>query len=92
MLRRPDDRTLLEDMLAQVQGIMTEQAASPATPKAALIRLAAVRCAVLVTSAKQGRLSRHEAERRQARRRRWQGLAAVALVALAGIGGWLALG
>ncbi len=58
LLRRPGDQKLLNSLLSQLDGIVRGLPASKADMQNAQIRQAAVRCVVLLQSAKRGRLTR----------------------------------
>ena len=60
LLRRPGDQALLNSLLYQTNIIVVRHAE---------VRQAAVRCVVLLQSAKRGRLTRAEQQARDARRR-----------------------
>lgn len=60
LLRRPADQALLTSLLSQAETIVLRHAE---------VRQAAVRCVVLLQSAKRGRLTRAEQDARAARRR-----------------------
>ena len=61
LLRRPGDQALLTSLLAQADSVFLRNAE---------VRKAAVRCVVLLQSAKRGRLSRAQEAAREARKRR----------------------
>lgn len=60
LLRRPTDAQLLNTLLAQADSITRGLSAGKGPQNAAQIRQAAVRCVVLLQSAKRGRLSRSQ--------------------------------
>jgi hypothetical protein len=72
LLRRPGDDQLLGKLLGQLDGIVRGLPAGQGSKQTAQIRQAAVRCVVLLQSAKKGRLSRSQQDdsREQARHRR----------------------
>ena len=69
LLRRPSDRHLLDELLRQVNIITNQLPARGGERHAAAIRQAAVRCVVLLQSAKRGRLTRAQNEDMQAQKR-----------------------
>jgi hypothetical protein len=69
LLRRPGDRQLLSELLAQVDVITSQLPARGGERQAAAIRQAAVRCVVLLQSAKRGRLTRAQNDELQTHRR-----------------------
>jgi len=77
LLRRPTDAQLLSSLLAQVDGITR----GLSNQNAAQIRQAAVRCVVLLQSAKRGRLSRSQQDDRDEGRRHRRVLILVAATA-----------
>jgi hypothetical protein len=68
LLRRPTDQKLLNSLLGQLDGIVRSLPATDAGQQSAQIRQAAVRCVVLLQSAKKGRLSRAQQDDRDERR------------------------
>lgn len=72
LLRRPGDDKLLASLLSQLDGICRGLSASKGSKQSAEVRQAAVRCVVLLQSAKKGRLSRaqNDDNRERARHRR----------------------
>jgi len=72
LLRRPGDENLLAALLGKVDGIVRGLSATRGTKQSAEIRQAAVRCVVLLQSAKKGRLNRAQQDdnRERARHRR----------------------
>lgn len=71
LLRRPTDQKLLVSLLAQADGITRGLSSGKSPQQAAQIRQAAVRCVVLLQSAKRGRLSRaDQADKDETRRHR----------------------
>jgi hypothetical protein len=83
MLRRPNDQQLLDALLDQLNRIIASATKGNELAQPAAVRQAAVRCVALLQSAKQGRLSRSEADR-QRRKRRWrQAIAAAGTLLLA---------
>ena len=72
LLRRPNDQPLLASLLAQADSITgSVPTGGDSAQRAAAIRQAAVRCVVLLQSAKRGRLSRAQSdELAQSRRHR----------------------
>ena len=72
LLRRPGDEKLLNSLLSQLDGIVRGLPTAKGTKQTAQIRQAAVRCVVLLQSAKRGRLSRAQQDdhRERARHRR----------------------
>ena len=58
LLRRPGDQKLLSGLLSQLDGIIRSLPAGGGDTQSAQIRQAAVRCVVLLQSAKKGRLTR----------------------------------
>jgi hypothetical protein len=85
LLRRPGDRQLLTELLTQVNIITNQLPARGGEKQAAAIRQAAVRCVVLLQSAKRGRLNRAQTEElmQQRRHRRVMILLAAAVAAAA---------
>jgi hypothetical protein len=67
LLRRPTDEKLLNSLLSQLEGIVRGLSATKGTKQTAEIRQAAVRCVVLLQSAKRGRLSRSQQDDQQER-------------------------
>ena len=74
LLRRPGDQPLLDSLLAQTETILIRH------PE---IRQAAVRCVVLLQSAKRGRLNRAEEDAREAGKRRLRRMLMTAAAAAA---------
>jgi len=72
LLRRPIDEKLLATLLSQLDGIVRGLSPTQGTKQSAQIRQAAVRCVVLLQSAKKGRLSRaqQDDDKERARHRR----------------------
>ncbi len=71
LLRRPSDQELLATLLTQIDAITSQlPPGGAANQRSAAVRQAAVRCVVLLQSAKHGRLTRRESDQVQARRRR----------------------
>jgi len=58
LLRRPGDQKLLNSLLSQLDGIIRSLPAGSSAKQTGQIRQAAVRCVVLLQSAKKGRLTR----------------------------------
>jgi hypothetical protein len=72
LLRRPGDEKLLNSLLSQLDGIIRGLSATRGSKQTAEIRQAAVRCVVLLQSAKRGRLSRaqQDDQKQRAKHRR----------------------
>jgi hypothetical protein len=68
MLRRPDDRALLESLLAQIAAITRQLPPGNHPKQGAAVRQAAVRCVVILQSAKRGRLTRAQQDDRRQQR------------------------
>lgn len=81
LLRRPGDEKLLDSLLSQLDGIVRSLSATKGTKQSGEIRQAAVRCVVLLQSAKRGRLSRAQQEDRNERARHRRVLILVAATA-----------
>lgn len=81
LLRRPTDQQLLASLLNQVDSITRGLSSGKAPQNAAQIRQAAVRCVVLLQSAKRGRLSRSQSDDLSERRRHRRVLILVAATA-----------
>ena len=69
LLRRPGDAQLLTSLLGQVSSITASIPAKGGERHAAAVRQAAVRCVVLLQSAKRGRLTRAQTDEMNAHRR-----------------------
>ena len=80
LLRRPGDQKLLTSLLAQVDGIVSRLPAG-GDKQSGAVRQAAVRCVVLLQSAKKGRLSRAQQEDKDERKRHRRVLILVAATA-----------
>lgn len=81
LLRRPTDEQLLAKLLAQADAITRGLSSGKGAAQAAQIRQAAVRCVVLLQSAKRGRLSRPQQDDLDERRRHRRVLILVAATA-----------
>ena len=69
LLRRPGDQKLLNTLLGQLDGITRSLPAGGGEKQSGQIRQAAVRCVVLLQSAKKGRLTRAQQNDKDERRR-----------------------
>ena len=69
LLRRPGDVQLLNSLLSQVNAITASVPAQGGEKQTAAVRQAAVRCVVLLQSAKRGRLTRAQTDELNSQRR-----------------------
>src|SRR5271168_3054640 len=69
LLRRPTDQQLLSSLLAQVAKVTGSLSSAKSGAQSAAVRQAAVRCVVLLQSAKHGRLNRSQNIELQQQRR-----------------------
>jgi len=81
LLRRPTDQKLLNSFLAQVDGITRGLSPGKSPQESAQIRQAAVRCVVVLQSAKRGRLTRADQDEEDEKRRHRRVLILVAATA-----------
>ena len=86
LLRRPGDQKLLNSLLGQLDGIIRTLSATQSDKQSAQIRQAAVRCVVLLQSAKKGRLTRaQQADKDERWRHRRVQILVAATVAVAAL-------